>query len=149
MREALSTQIEGSRWLVDGIASLLKVRLDAAIDWREGDALPRTALLCHDAMGISGPSRKILADAAAGAWPTLFTGHLPANSPGERMVSQGHAAWIRLPTHPTLAENLALAAASDAGIVLGHSCDRALLTRLTHHLPRLRADLATGDSVDL
>ena len=149
MRDALSTQIEGSAWLVDGIAPLLKERLDTAVDWREGDALPRTALLCHDAMGISGPSRDILVATAAHAWPTLFTGHLPANSPGERLVAQGHATWIRLPTHPTLTENLAIAAASGASIVLGHSCDRALLTRLTHHLPRLRADVGTGDGVDL
>jgi phosphoribosyl 1,2-cyclic phosphodiesterase len=149
MRDALSTQIEGSRWLVDGIAPRLKERLDAAIDWREVDALPRSALLCHDAMGISGPSRAILADAVGHDWPTLFTGHLPAGSPGERMVAQGHAAWIRLPTHPTLTENLAIAAASDASMVLGHSCDRALLARLTHHLPRLRADVATGDCVEL
>ena len=149
MRDALRVQIEGSRWLVDGIAHLLKERLDAAVDWREGDALPRAALLCHDAMGISGPSRDILVGAAAQAWPILFTGHLPGNSPGERMVAQGRAEWLRLPTHPTLTENLALVAASGAGIVLGHSCDRALLARLTQHLPQLRADVATGDCVDL
>ena len=65
------------------------------------------------------------------------------------MVEERHAAWIRLPTHPTLTENLAIAAASDASIVLGHSCDRALLARLTQHLPRLRADVATGDCVEL
>jgi len=149
MRDALSTQIHGRRWLVEGIAELLTQRLEMALDWREGDALPQTALICHDAMGISGPSRQILADAAARAWPTLFTGHLPADSPGERMVAQGRAAWIRLPTHPTLTENLALATASDASIVLGHSCDRGLLRRLTQHLPGLRPDLATGDHVDL
>jgi hypothetical protein len=149
MRDALSTQIEGREWLVDGVAPRLRERLDAAVDWREGDALPRCALLCHDAMGISGPSRAILDDAAAHDWPTLFTGHLPAGSPGERMVAQGQAAWIRLPTHPTLTENLVIAAASEAAFVLGHSCERALLARLTQHLPHLRADVATGDCVEL
>jgi Cft2 family RNA processing exonuclease len=149
MRDALRAQIEGSGWLVDGIAQRMMERLDAAIDWRDGDALPRAALLCHDGMGIGGPSRAILADAAARGWATLFTGHLPSNSPGERMVAEGRAAWIRLPTHPTLTENVAIAAASDANIVLGHSCDRALLARLTQHMPRLRADLSTGDCVDL
>ena len=149
MRNALRAQIESSGWLVDGIAHRMTERLVAAVDWRDGDALPRTALLCHDGMGISGPSHDILVDAAAHAWPTLFTGHLPANSPGERMVARGQATWIRLPTHPTLPENLAIAAASDAGIVLGHSCERALLARLTRHLPRLRADVATGDGLDL
>lgn len=79
----------------------------------------------------------------------LFTGHLPANSPGERMVAEERAAWIRLPTHPTLTENLAIAAASDANTVLGHSCDQTQLSRLKQRMPRLRADLATGDRVDL
>jgi uncharacterized protein len=149
MRNALRAQIEGSGWLVDGIAQRMTERLDAAVDWRDGDALPRTALLCHDGMGISGSSRAILVDAAARGQATLFTGHLPSNSPGERMVAEGRAAWIRLPTHPTLTQNVAIAAASDASIVLGHSCDRGLLARLTQHMPRLRADLSTGDCVDL
>lgn len=149
MRDALRAQIEGSAWLVDGIAQRMTERLDAAVDWRDGDALPRAALLCHDGMGIRGPSRAILVDAAARAWATLFTGHLPSNSPGERLVAEGRAAWIRLPTHPTLTENVAIAAASGAKIVLGHSCDRVPLARLTQHMPGLRADLSTGDCVDL
>ncbi len=61
-------------------------------------------------MGIAGPSREILAFAAAQGHPVLFTGHLPADSPGERMVAAGQAAWLRLPTHPTLSENVAIAA---------------------------------------
>jgi len=149
MRDALRAQIDGKRWLVDGIAHTLEEHLRAAVDWGEGAALPRAALLCHDAMGISGPSRDILVQAAARGWPTLFTGHLPGNSPGERMVAEESAAWIRLPTHPTRTENLAIAAASDAKTVLGHSCDWTQLSRLKQHMPRLRDDLATGDCVDL
>jgi len=149
MRNALRAQIDGSGWLVDGIAHRMTERLDAAVDWRDGDTLPRTALLCHDGMGISGPSRAILVDAAARGWATLFTGHLPSNSPGERLVAEGRAAWIRLPTHPTLTQNVAIATASGANIVLGHSCGPALLARLTQHMPGLRADLSTGDCVDL
>ena len=98
---------------------------------------------------MSGPSHHILALADAQAHPTLFTGHVPANSPGERMVTQGRAAWIRLPTHPTLSENVAMVAASAATTVLGHSCERAALVRLASHVPLLRTDVATGDSVDL
>jgi hypothetical protein len=105
--------------------------------------------LCHDGMGISGPSRGILAQARAARHPTLFTGHLPAGSPGERMLADGHAQWIRLPTHPTLSENIALASAAGARIVLGHSCDTAMLARLARRIRGLRADLATGDSFDL
>lgn len=149
MRDALRTQIGGGDWLVDGIAERLAERLGAAADWREGDALPRAALLCHDGMGISGPSRGLLAEARARRHPTLFTGHLPAGSPGERMLAEQRAQWIRLPTHPTLPENIALTADCKATIALGHSCDLATLARLARQLPQLRADLATGDCIDL
>jgi hypothetical protein len=100
-------------------------------------------------MGISGPSRTILGAARARGYPTLFTGHLPAGSPGERMVAEGRADWIRLPTHPTLTENRTMATACAATTVLGHSCDHAVLERLARHVPQLRTDLATGDCIDI
>jgi hypothetical protein len=84
-------------------------------------------------MVISGSSRAILAEAARLSHPTLFTGHLPAKSPGEQMVAQRQAAWIRLPTHPTVAENLALLASCGATTVIGHSCDRSGLEALQSH----------------
>lgn len=149
MRDALSTQIAGSGWLKAEAADLLAARLAAAADWQEGMALPRAALLCHDGMGMSGPSRNILETALAHGHATLFTGHLPTHSPGERMVSEGRAAWIRLPTHPTLTENLAMVATSAAATILGHSCDRPQLARLAAYAPSLRTDLATGDYIDL
>lgn len=149
MRAALHIQIDGARWLAAGAAELLTARLAAATDWQEHAALPRAALLCHDGMGLAGPSRIVLAAAKAVRHPTLFTGHLPTGSPGEQMVSEGRAVWIRLPTHPTLPENMALVAASGATTVLGHSCDHAVLSRLAAHLPSLRADLTTGDCIDL
>lgn len=149
MREALHAQIAARHWLVDGAADLLAERLRAAVDWREGKPLPSAALLCHDGMGLSGPSRHILEMAVDQKHPTLFTGHVPANSPGERMVTEGRATWIRLPTHPTLPENVAMIAASAATTVLGHSCERAALERLARRVPSLRTDLATGEHVDL
>ena len=149
MRAALRTQIDGRGWLAEGAANRLAARLDAAVDWREGTALPRAALLCDDGMGMAGPSRNILVTASLKAHPTLFTGHLPTGSPGQQRVAEGRAAWIRLPTHPTLTENLALVSVSGARTVLGHSCDQAILARLAPHMPSLRVDLATGDSIDL
>jgi glyoxylase-like metal-dependent hydrolase (beta-lactamase superfamily II) len=149
MREALHAQVAGREWLVEGAATALAERLASASDWQAGDALPRATLLCHDGMGISGPSRAILGAACARGHPTLFTGHLPAGSPGERMVAEGRADWIRLPTHPTLTENQAMATACAATTVLGHSCDHAMLERLARHVPRLRTDLATGDCIDI
>ena len=149
MRKALRAQIDDSGWLRETGAAVLAARLDAATDWREGTPLPPAALICHDGMGMSGPARAILASARVAAHPTLFTGHLPMGSPGEQMVAEGRADWLRLPTHPTLIENRALIASSGARMVLGHSCEPPILARLHQHLPTLRVDLATGDSVDL
>lgn len=149
MRGALREQFECADWLVDGVAQRLFTRLAEAADFAGGDVLPRAALLCHDGMGISGTSRGILDRARTLAHPTLFTGHLPDRSPGERMVAKQRASWIRLPTHPTLPENAALVAGCAAATMLGHSCDAAAIARLAQHLPRLRADLSTGDCIDL
>ncbi|MEP6656708.1 MAG: MBL fold metallo-hydrolase [Betaproteobacteria bacterium] len=149
MREALRIQIDGGDWLAAGAAEMLAARLATATDWRSHTALPPAALLCHDGMGMAGPTRAILDVASAQRHPTLYTGHLPTGSPGERMVEGGLADWIRLPTHPTLTENMAMVAACGAQTVLGHSCDHAVLSRLAPHLPSLRADLATGDAIDL
>jgi hypothetical protein len=100
-------------------------------------------------MGMAGPSRTILAVASAARHPVLFTGHLPAGSPGALMVAAGRADWIRLPTHPTLAENVAMAQACGARRVLGHSCEPAVLAGLAAHLPHLAAGLRTGDTLEL
>jgi Cft2 family RNA processing exonuclease len=149
MREALAAQRDGATWLQPGVAEALEACLRDAVDWRVGDALPRAALVCDDGMGLAGPSKAILAEASARGHPTLFTGHLPDGSPGARMVDAKRADWIRLPTHPTLAENRALADASGAARLIGHSCDAAALARMAARLPRLDASLRTGMTVDL
>jgi uncharacterized protein len=149
MRDALEVQVRGTDWLVSGMADALATRLRAAADWSEGGPLPRATLLCHDGMGMAGPAWLILALARSAGHPTLFTGHLPTGSLGERMVNEGSATWIRLPTHPTLKENVAIVAASGATTLLGHSCDDRALALLARHLPLLRTDLSTGASLDL
>jgi Cft2 family RNA processing exonuclease len=149
MRDALAAQRDGATWLRPGIAEALDARLRGAVDWQVGDALPRAALVCDDGMGLAGSSKVILAEASARGHPTLFTGHLPDGSPGARMVEAKRADWIRLPTHPTLAENRALADASGAARLIGHSCDAAALARMSARLPRLDASLRTGMRVDL
>jgi Cft2 family RNA processing exonuclease len=149
MRDALAAQVANDAWLVPGAAARLAARLAASIDWHDGEELPDAALLCHDGMGMSGPSKAILAAAARERHPTLFTGHVPAGSPGERMLAERLASWIRFPTHPTLAENLALVASSAAASVIGHSCESAVLATLKPHIPNLDAALATGDRVEL
>jgi glyoxylase-like metal-dependent hydrolase (beta-lactamase superfamily II) len=149
MRDALEVQMADPAWLADAALVRLGERLAAATDWKHGSALPRAALICHDGMGIAGPSRELLRMAAKASHPVLFTGHLPTDSPGEKMLAAGRADWLRLPTHPILSENAAIAAASNAKTVLGHSCDRAALERLKKHIPLLRADLGTGDRLML
>ncbi|HEX4523382.1 MAG TPA: MBL fold metallo-hydrolase [Casimicrobiaceae bacterium] len=149
MRRALQQQIADPEWLAGRAAERLSQRLELASDWRTGSPLPRAALICHDGMGIAGPSREALEQAAAAHHPVLFTGHLPDGSPGERMLAAGQATWLRLPTHPTSSENAAIVANSAAKIVLGHSCERPALEQLKRHIPRLRADLATGDWFEL
>ena len=149
MRDALALQLADPAWLTRAAIERLSQGLANATDWRRGSPLPRAALICHDGMGIAGPSRDILRVAAAAAHPVLFTGHVPADSPGDRMLAAGQAAWLRLPTHPIMSENVAIATGSGAKMVLGHSCDRPALEQLKRHIPRLRDDLATGDRVEL
>ena len=149
MREALATQIDETDWLIPGIARRLAARLDAAADWREDERLPRAALLCHDGMGMAGPAKSILPLARSTRHPTLITGHLPEGTFGQRMVAEGFADWIRLPTHPTLDENVAMARAGDPSTLIGHSCDHRALSDLARHLPRLRSDLSTGDVLEI
>ena len=65
-RMRCDAQIEGAAWLVGGDGrGAGRSGSRAAADWHTGDALPRAALLCHDGMGISGPSPAILAQARA------------------------------------------------------------------------------------
>jgi len=149
MRDALCAQIEAADWLIDGAAGRLRARLARAFDHDGRSALPRAALLCHDGMGMSGSSPALLAIARASAHPVLFTGHVPGGTAGEQMMRDGLASWIRLPTHPTLPENAALCAAAAPALVLGHSCDAAALARLVRHIPNLRADAKTGDTLSV
>lgn len=149
MREALRVQIDADAWLAADAGRALAMRLASCSDWDPREPLPQTALLCHDGMGISGPSREVLAEASRLGHPTLFTGHVPANSPGEAMMKQGRAAWLRLPTHPTCAENGALAVVCRARTVIGHSCETHVLEIMQRRIPRLDASLVTGDRVEL
>jgi glyoxylase-like metal-dependent hydrolase (beta-lactamase superfamily II) len=147
MRAALQAQLDDADWLLPGAPDRLRAGLAHATDWHPEAPLPAAALICHDGMGMAGPARDILARASQQRHPTLFTGHVPAGSAGAVMLADACADWIRLPTHPTLSENVALAAASR--VVLGHSCDPDALVRLAEHVPALRVDAATGDTLDL
>lgn len=149
MGAALAEQIAASRWLRPGSADLLSARLATASLWKEGQTLPAAALLCDDGMGISGPSRAALAQARRDGHPVLLTGHVPKGSPADAMLAAGEAAWLRFPTHPTLPENAAIAAASGASCVLAHSCDATTARELASDIHNLNAELKPGESIEI
>jgi len=148
MLDALAEQLHDGAWLRESPGRIFRWLHDARA-WEIGDPLPAAPILCHDGMGMHGPSRELLHAAERVGHPVLLTGHVPEGSPGERLRNAGLADWIRLPTHPTLHENVAIARATRARLVLGHSCDHAMLTRLAAHMPQLRVDAATGDSLEI
>ncbi len=147
MRASLQAQIGAVAALKPGIADMLRARLDAASDWADGDPLPSCPLLADDGMGKAGPSARLLPLADGVSHPVLLTGHLPAGSPGAFMHEAGRADWIRMPTHPTLAGNVGIWERAGRPMTLGHSCGPTDLEALKRHIPSLRAELRTGDSV--
>lgn len=146
MRAALSAQIHAPDAVHKDRVKVLSERLDAARDWNVGEPLPACPLLVHDGMGVAGPSRPALEAAESAGFPILLSGHLPAGSPGARLVDEGRAAWIRMPTHPTLPENTALWEVAGRPRLIGHSCDATSLDALHQHIPALMAGARTGDT---
>ena len=149
MREALAHQIAAAAWLKPGAADILSARFAEALLWEEGQALPAAALLVDDGMGLAGPSKAALAQARRERHPVLLTGGIPNGSPADLMLAAGEAEWLRFPTHPTLPENIALAAASGAGRILAHSCDAATAALLATDIPKLVTGLKPGDTIEI
>ena len=148
MRAPLAAQIEPGV-LRPGMAELLRARLATAIDWQVGAPFPAMPLLVHDGMGVAGPARPALEAAVAAGLPILLSGHLPAGSPGARLAAQGRADWIRMPTHPTLDENVALWQALGRPMALGHSCDAETLAELGRFIPALQTGARTGHTIEI
>jgi hypothetical protein len=148
MRAGLAAQIADSAWLRDGAGPNLAARLAGARDWREDEPFPAGPLLVHDAMGLGGPSVAAIGRALAEGVPILFTGHLPDGSPGARALAAGRAHWIRLPTHPTWPDTLALLAATRPAFATGHSCPHAAMAALAAASPPLVA-VRVGDTLDV
>lgn len=149
MREALAQQIAASTWLKPGATDILSARFAEALLWEEGQPLPAAALLVDDGMGLAGPSKAALAQARREHHPVLLTGGIPKGSPADLMLAAGAAEWLRFPTHPTLPENIAIAAASGAGRILAHSCDAATAATLAVDIPKLVTGLKPGDAIEI
>ncbi|WP_454654551.1 MBL fold metallo-hydrolase [Bosea beijingensis] len=149
MREALAQQIAATAWLRPGVADILSARFAEALLWEEGQSLPAAALLVDDGMGLAGPSKVALEQARRERYPILLTGGIPKGSPADLMLAAGEAEWLRFPTHPTLPENIAIAAASGAGRILAHSCDAATAATLAADIPKLVTGLKPGDAIEI
>lgn len=147
MRGPLAAQITAKGMIRPDAAALLGSRLAAAADWAVGDPLPRCPLLVHDGMGVAGPAGPAIQAAAAQRHPVLLTGHLPPGSPAAALLVQGGAEWVRMPTHPTLPENVALWQAAGQPRTLGHSCDDKVLALLGDHMTTLETGARTGQTL--
>ncbi|MGL5446946.1 MAG: MBL fold metallo-hydrolase [Rhabdaerophilum sp.] len=137
MRAALNRQMQDLSWISADIHPLLTQRFAAARDWEPDESWPEAPILCHDGMGLSGPSKEILARAEREGRSILFTGHVPDGSPGARLLEANRAQWRRFPTHPTLSENIALVSACRPRMVLAHSCSAEILPHLAESIPGL------------
>lgn len=124
-------------------------RLARAVDWAPGQPLPDCALLVHDGLGQTGPAKAALEQAVSEGVPVLLSGHLPEGSPGAVLHASGRADWLRMPTHPTLPENLAIWERAGRPPVLGHSCPPDALKALHGAFPALDPAARTGDFVAL
>ncbi len=147
MRSSLEAQLSAVEALEPGAPEMLSSRLRDALDWNEADPLPPMPLLADDGMGRAGPSARLIPRAAEQGFPVLLTGHLPAGSPGDILHQAGGADWVRMPTHPTLADNIGIWEQAGRPMALGHSCEAGLLEELTVHIPSLRTDCRTGQRI--
>ncbi|GHC70210.1 MBL fold metallo-hydrolase [Limoniibacter endophyticus] len=147
MRDPLRRQIEAEDALVAGIAPMLGERLANARNWEVDEALPDCPLLVHDGMGVAGPAADAIRAAQTGDYPILLSGHLPAGSPGALLKASGRADWIRMPTHPTLPEAMALWQRAGRPDLLAHSCDETMLAELGQHIDGLDISARTGQII--
>ncbi|WP_173931902.1 MBL fold metallo-hydrolase [Chelativorans sp. Marseille-P2723] len=149
MRQGLELQLTSEDAFRPGMRDMVATKLSSAMDWREDEELPAMPLICHDGMGASGPSSRLLPRADSAGYPILLTGHLPAGSPGARLQEHGRAGWIRMPTHPTLTGNKAIWEAAGCPAAIGHSCPVNGLEELSREIPALRPQCATGGTLHL
>lgn len=149
MRPGLEAQLVSDADFRPGARALVAERLNGAPDWHGDGQFPSCPLLCHDGMGTNGPSARLLPRAEAEGFPILLTGHLPAGSPGDRLLREGRADWIRMPTHPTLQGNLRIWEKAGRPAALGHSCEPAGLSEIANRLPGLSAGWRTGQALGI
>lgn len=142
----LLAQIDAISGYNPDVAKHLANRVQDAHLWQEETSFPLVPLLIHDGMGSAGPAATAIQQALASQTPMLFTGHLPHGSPAAIAYENGKADWIRLPTHPTLDDNIQLWKACGAPHVLGHSCGADGLADLETYIFNLDPFARTGQT---
>lgn len=146
MTKSLMAQIDAISGYNPTMAQQLTDRVRAAHLWREGTSFPTMPLLVHDGMGSAGPAVTAIPQALETETPMLFTGHLPDGSPAAVAYENKQADWIRLPTHPTLDENIRLWTDCAAPRVFGHSCSAGDMVDLGTHITNLNTTVRTGQT---
>ncbi|WP_108483840.1 MBL fold metallo-hydrolase [Oceaniglobus ichthyenteri] len=146
MAAPLLAQIDSITGLDPAMFGKLSDRVRSARNWQDTDDFPNMPLLVHDGMGSAGPAATAIPLALARNHPMLFTGHLPAGSPGAMAHADGRADWIRMPTHPTLDENVAMGQSTNVPQVFGHSCPPEGMADLARHIPNLDPTVVIGQT---
>jgi hypothetical protein len=149
MRTPLLRQVADESWLRAGVAARLRKRIEDAADWADAAPFPACPVIVHDGMGMQGPSAGAIARADREGVPILLTGHLPTGSPAQRLHAAGRATWIRMPTHPTLPDTLALLRDASPRVAIPHSCAPAEMAALAAHSAGAGLTLTTGRSFEI
>ena len=146
MATPLLAQIDAIMGYNPNMAKHLAARVRGAYLWQEKTKFPPMPLLVYDGMGCAGPAAGGILQALSSYTPILFTGHLPEKSPAAIAYENGKADWVRLPTHPTLDDNIQLWKACGAPLVFGHSCSPEGLADLKTHIFNLDTSVRTGQT---
>lgn len=101
-------------------SALPEVRSELARIAREAPAISgRGIMLAAAADGTAGASAALIEEYEHGASPDIvFTGYLPPGTPAERLTKSKRGAFVRWNVHPRFSDNVALARAVEARIVL-------------------------------
>jgi Cft2 family RNA processing exonuclease len=79
----------------------------------------RGIMLAAAADGASGAAAQLIRDSERSPSPEIiFTGYLPPGTPAERLTQSGRGKYLRWNVHPRLSDNIALARATGAQIVI-------------------------------
>ena len=100
--------------------SLPEVRSEVARIAREAPAISgRGIMLAAVADGTTGVAARLIGKYERDSSPDIvFTGYVPPGTPAERLTNSGRGAFIRWNVHPRFSDNVALARATGARVVV-------------------------------